>query len=563
MVGRAFQAVYQEIRGLHQAAYILAIFAFGSQILALVRDRLLAYQFGAGVELDIYYTAFRIPDLLFVFFSSMLSVYVLIPFIAARIEKGGESNARQLLSQIFSIFLVAYAALALVVMVSAPTIAAVFFPGISGGTHGEELVLLMRILLLQPLLLGVSSLFGVITQMGQRFVLYAVSPLLYNFGIIFGIVALYPFFGLTGLAAGVVLGAGAHVAVQLPFVMKSPIMPRYVIRFEIRALLEVLRNSIPRTLTLSLHQLVLVILVGMAGVMTVGSVSVFQFAFNLQSVPLAVIGMSYSVAAFPTLARFFAKQEYHEFTHHVVTALRHIIFWSIPALALIVVIRAQLVRVILGAGAFDWNDTRLTAAALALFVLSLTAQAISLLIVRAFYAAGDTRTPLIITILSSLAAVGLSFGLYNVFLASPGFADMVESLLRVSTVSGTEILMLPLGYSIAMLGHTFVLLMIFIRKYQLPSPVLSASFFRASVAACLGAVASYGALNILVAGIKTDTLLGIFLQGFIAGMIGIGAIIAGYYVTRSPELIEVWHALRRRLFRARVVAPQDIDDLAV
>ena len=185
MIRRVFQAVYQEIRGLHQAAYVLALFAFLSQVLALIRDRLLASSFGAGVELDIYYTAFRIPDLLFVLFASMLSVYVLIPFVAQRLSNNALQSARNLMSQMFSIFLVVYVILAFVISIFAPKLVTIFFPGFISGDHAQ-LVLLLRILLIQPLLLGISSLFGVVTQLGQRFMLYALSPLLYNVGIMIG-----------------------------------------------------------------------------------------------------------------------------------------------------------------------------------------------------------------------------------------------------------------------------------------------------------------------------------------------------------------------------------------
>ena len=156
MVRNVLEVVYKEVRGLHQAAYILAVFTLGSQLLALVRDRLLAGQFGAGIELDLYYTAFRVPDLLYVLFASTLSVYVLIPFVADRIKGTDSSAARNLLSQIFTLFLIGYTGLAFVLAVLAPWYVQLLFPGFSG--HEGELVLLMRVLLLQPLFLGISSL---------------------------------------------------------------------------------------------------------------------------------------------------------------------------------------------------------------------------------------------------------------------------------------------------------------------------------------------------------------------------------------------------------------------
>lgn len=562
MVRRVFRMVYQEIRGLHQAAYILAFFAFGSQILALVRDRLLAHQFGAGIELDIYYAAFRIPDFLFVLFASSLSVYVLIPFVTERESDGVDGSSRALLSQVFSLFLIVYVVLGSCVSIAAPTLASFLFPGFTGAEH-TELVLVMRILLIQPLLLGLSSLFGVATQIGQRFMLYALSPLLYNLGIIFGIVMLYPAFGVSGLAYGVILGAFAHMAVQIPFVRRSTFSPRLTFSFDPRLLFSVFRTSIPRALTLSLHQIVFIAFVGIASVMVVGSVSIFQFAYNLQSVPLAIIGVSYSVAAFPTLARLFSRGEHREFIEHVATALRHLFFWSLPAMALIVVIRAQLVRVILGSGSFDWEDTRLTAAALALFSLSLIAQSINLLIIRAFYAGGNTRTPFAVTLFSSVSALILAIGFYIVFLTHPYFASVVESLMRVEGVPGTEVLMLPLGYSIALVMHAMILLTLFVREHNMPLSMISAPFARACGAAAAAGSASYFALNILVVGIRTDTFLGIFLQGFIAGMTGLFAAVVLLYIVRSPELLEVSKALRRRFYKTDVLAPQKTDDLAV
>lgn len=386
MVKRVVNFVYREVRGLHQAAYIIALFAIGSQLLAIVRDRLLAHTFGAGIDLDLYYAAFRVPDLLYVLFASVLSIYILLPFVNRYTEQVSDRAGAAVLSQVFSLFLLIYAFVAALLAFTAPWYIPVIFPGFA--EHFDTLILLLRILLLQPFLLGLSSLCGVVTQMNHRFILYALSPLLYNLGIIIGIAAFYPRLGLEGLVWGVILGAMGHLLIQVPFVRASEYKFSLVKHVDWSLMREILIVSIPRALTLSVNQIVLLVLIGAATVMTAGSVSVFQFAFNLQSVPLAVIGMSYSVAAFPTLSYLFAKKDQVGFNKQLITALRHIIFWSIPIVALVVVLRAHIVRVLLGSGEFDWSDTRLTAAVLAIFVVSLVAQAILLLLIRAFYAGG-------------------------------------------------------------------------------------------------------------------------------------------------------------------------------
>lgn len=547
--------MYKEVRGLHQAAYILALFAFGSQLLALVRDRMLAHQFGAGIELDIYYAAFRVPDLLYVVFASTLSVYVLIPFVVSRIKEEDASQAQALLGQVFSLFLIVYLALASIMWIFAPLIVPILFPGMA--ENAAEIVSVMRILLLQPLFLGVSSLFGVVTQIGHRFVLYAISPLIYNVGIILGITVLYPMFGLSGLGYGVVIGALGHMLVQLPLVQSSSLSFWFATTFDWKLLKEVLRVSIPRAMTLAMHQVVLLVLVSVASVMTVGSVTVFQFAYNLQSVPLAIIGASYSIAAFPLLADLYAQKKHEAFTIHIISALRHIIFWSVPAIGLIIVLRAQMVRVVLGSGAFDWGDTRLTAAVLALLCISLFAQAINLLIVRVFYAGGFTKIPFLVTLFGSVSAILFTLLFYKSYLLSEGAQIAVETLMRINGVPGSEILTVAFGYSIAIIVQTIVLCIMAVYTFKLPTAWVPLHVLRSVLAAVVGGFCAYTSLNFFVFGINEETFIGIFLQGLMGGVAGIIGVVSTYYVLKSPELREVHKALQARRRKTEVVSAQD------
>lgn len=547
--------VYKEVRGLHQAAYVLGLFAFGSQLLALVRDRLLAHQFGAGIELDLYYTAFRIPDLLYVLFASTLSVYVLIPFVAARIKGDDAKEARQLLSQIFSGFLIVYIFLAVIIWIFLPLLLPLFFPGF-GGTM-DVLVSVTRILLLQPLFLGISSLFGVVTQLHHRFILYAISPLIYNLGIILGIIFLYPVIGLQGLAFGVVLGAIGHMAVQIPLVRGSSLSFTLTRDISWTHLGQILALSIPRALTLALQQIVLLVLIGVASVMAIGSVSVFQFAYNLQSVPLAIIGASYSIAAFPFLADLFAQKKMEAFNLHIVTAMRHVIFWAIPVIALLIVLRAHIVRVVLGSGAFNWADTRLTAAVLALLVISMFAQAINLLTIRAFYAGGHTRIPFFVTLFGSFFTIGFTLFLHASYQLYPVFPQFLESLMRVEGVPGSEVMVLGLGYSISICLQTALALYFLVKKFEMPIRWIFVSIGRAFLAAVIGAYATYVTLNIFVEGINDTAFLGILIQGALGGIAGLIGVVGTYYVVRSPELKEIYKSFHSRIFKTNVVAPQE------
>jgi putative peptidoglycan lipid II flippase len=553
MVRKMLGMVYREVRGLHQAAYVLALFAIGSQLLALVRDRLLAHQFGAGAELDMYYAAFRIPDLLFVLFASTLSVYVLIPFVSKTTDDGVKRGS-ELLSQVFTIFLAFYSAVAVGLYFAMPQLSLWLFPGIEDQTM---LVLLSRLLLLQPFLLGISSLFGVVTQIGHRFVLYAVSPIVYNIGIIVGIAGLYPFIGLPGLAVGVVFGAWLHLMVQWPFVRQSEYRLGLAAFFDLKKLSEILALSIPRALTLSMQQIVMLALFGFASAMAVGSVSVFQFAYNLFSVPLAIIGVSYSVAAFPVMSELWGKGKRDEFNLHIVTALRHIIFWAVPAIVLIIVLRAQLVRVVLGSGAFDWSDTRLTAAVLAVLMVSLLAHAVSLVAVRAFYAGGRTLVPFMVTAFGSVLALAFSYVSYLIYMADERLAGYVSSVMRLGGVEGSEVLALAFGYAFAVILQSIVLVGLLVVDFRVPLLSSWRSLGRAVPAALVGGLFAYVALNFTVEGVEQERLIGILIQGFLAGAAGIFGSAMTYTWSRSPELQEIYSSFQKKILKTDVVAPQE------
>jgi len=479
---------------------------------------------------------------------------VLLPFVTqARADKGAAAGGA-VLGQMFTVFLLCYSGIALLLFVGAPFLAMFFFPGLSGDV--ETLTTLIRILLLQPLLLGVSSLFGVVTQLSHRFILYAISPLIYNVGIIFGITVLYPHLGMQGLAVGVVIGALGHMLVQLPLVTTSELAFGLIKRIDWKLLRSVFAVAIPRALTLSVHQLVLLVFVGVATMMAAGSVSVFPFAFNLQSVPLAIIGMSYSVAAFPVLADLFAKQDHQNFGTHVVTALRHILFWSLPIIALVIVLRAQIVRVVLGSGEFDWSDTRLTAAVLAVFIVALTAQSILLLLVRTFYAGGKTRTPLLVALGGAVVSMGSAFLGLRLFALYPESKIFVESLFRLDDVVGTEVLLLALAFVLGVLVEMGVLLALSIREFKLPVEHFWGQLTEAILAAIVAALTAYTALIFLVDGINQESFLGIMLQGVIAGLVGVFGALATYYILGSRELDEMYRSYHSRIFKTDVIAPQ-------
>lgn len=525
---------------MHQAAYVLAALALGSQLLALLRDRLLAATFGASHILDLYYAAFRIPDFLFATIASLLSLYALLP-VLSRLEASQPGRMMTFLRGALLFFFLAMGGIAIVLFFMTPWLALLIAPGIAG----PSLILLMRILLLQPILLGASNTIASFTQLRHRFILYSISPLLYNLGIIFGVLILYPLFGIAGLGWGVVLGAFFHLMVQVPFFSSESgqPMPWHDIA---HALKEVLTLSVPRTLALAANQITLLVLVGLASVFAVGSIAVFMFAYNLQAVPLTLIGVSYSVAAFPTLARLHANGQKEDFIRHIETALRHIFLWSIVATVFIIVLRAQLVRVILGAGAFDWTATRLTAAALALFILSLLAQNASMLIDRVYFAAGNTIRPLLYGVSDVFFSIVSAFLFIFLFHAYPLLQEFVNALLRVDDVQGTIVLTLAIAYAFGSIMQFLISLFFFVRDFKVPLHSVWRLCFEIGSASIIGSSVSYLILAFIGSRINLNTTLGVLWQGTAAGIGGLIITLGILWLLGNPELQEAVIALRRR-----------------
>jgi peptidoglycan biosynthesis protein MviN/MurJ (putative lipid II flippase) len=322
---------------------------------------------------------------------------------------------------------------------------------------------------------------------------------------------------------------------------------------------QVIMISLPRTLALATDKIVIAVLVAMASYLAAGSIAIFNLAFNLQSVPLAIVAVSYSTAAFPTLSQMFKRGEKQEFVDKLATALRHIIFWSIPATVFFIVLRAQIVRVILGAKKFSWTDTRIAAAALALFTVSLLAQGLVLLFVRAYYAGGKTFKPFIINASTSVLAIIFAIIFKQLFEHWPLFHFFFLSLLRVDNVAIATVLMLAWAYSLNNLVNAWLLWINFERDFGfLPSNVVR-SLFECFSASVIGGFFAYLVLDLTGRLVSLNSFLAIFTQGLVAGIVGL---IVWYLVLRAignPELREIYGQLHSRIWRGqRIIAEENV-----
>ena len=537
----------REIPSFHAAALILGGAALASKLLGLLRDRLLAGRFGAGDTLDVYYAAFLIPD----FFYTLLligaaSAAVLPLYLEYERSGAGERFVSNLLT-VVGTAAIAFAGLA---AAFAPELVGVVAPGF-GPEKLAEAARLTRIMMANVVFLGIAGILSSVLQARHRFFVFALPPIAYNLGIILGIVAFVPALGPIGLACGVILGGALQVAVQIPAL--RALRFRFAPRFDLgdRGLARVVKTSFPRVAALSLSQLTLVALTAIASSFAAGSVSVFKFAANLIYVPVGLVGVSYALAMFPKLSAVSIEGAGREFCDQVLLGLRNILFWALPSAAILIVLRAHVVRVVLGSGAFNWEDTRLVAAVLAVLAAAVVSESVLPLILRAFYAVGRTREPFLWDALGSLATVGIALGFSAWFAANPAALGRVAVVLRIGDLAAPRILAAAIGFALGSLLNSILLWgalkRVLRERFGVGLGIEFGPFASMLGAAVLAGLAAYGALLPFPALIATNTFAGILLQGAAAGVVGFAVYGAALAWQGNPEILGLIASVRGRL----------------
>ena len=293
------------------AAIILGISSLISGLLGLVRDRLLAGYFGASPELDVYFAAFRIPDAVYGILIAGGMAMVFLPIFSDYFDKD-QKEAWRFANIIINCFLFFLVIFSVNLFVLTPAILNFITPGFSIGQR-ELTADLSRILFLSPILLGLSGIFSSILHYFNRFLAYSLAPVFYNLGIIFGIVFFLPNFGLYGLIFGVILGVLLHLFIQLPAVFYSGFHYQAIFDFNYPGLKKIFSLIVPRIVSQVFLQSNTIIITAIASTLASGSIAIFNFANNLQSLPVGIIGASFAVASFPALSSAWVNGQKEKF----------------------------------------------------------------------------------------------------------------------------------------------------------------------------------------------------------------------------------------------------------
>jgi putative peptidoglycan lipid II flippase len=382
--------------GILRAAVMLVIGFLLSRVLGLIRESILAGVFGGRMEYEAYAAALRPPDTIFLVVAGGALGSAFIPAFATYLVRGERDQAWRMGSAVANLITVILMVVALVTALLARPVVA---PILVGGRDPQFQALtasLMQIMLISPVIFGVSGLLMGVLNAHQRFLLPALAPSLYNLGIIFGALVLSPSMGIYGAAWGAVIGAALHLAVQLPGLIA--LSPKYTPAFDLRhpGVREVARLMAPRVLGLAVTQINFWVNVALASSMVEGSIAALTRAWFVMLMPQGIIAQSVANAVFPTFAVHVASNDTGALRGTLAQVLRAVLFLSIPASVALILLRLPIVRVIYDYGAFTNADAQATAWALLFFALGLVAHSLVEIVTRAFYALHDTRTPVII-----------------------------------------------------------------------------------------------------------------------------------------------------------------------
>lgn len=525
------------------AAVLVGFFALLSRILGLVRDRILAGRFGAGDELDVYYAAFRLPDLVFnlLIFGSISVAFIPIFLETYRSDKqrGWETASRTLNFLLFSLIFIS----ALLILAAPILIDKFIAPGFDPSKK-VEVVAMSRILFLSPLFLGLSSFLTALLQTFRRFLITSLAPIMYNIGIIVGALFLVDFFGIYGLAWGVVLGAFLNFLIQLPAIREFGFKFRPRLDFWVPEVKKILRLMIPRTLGLATFQINSIVITAIISTLKAGSLTIFSFADNLQSLPVGIVGVAFSTAVFPALAGAAAKKQLNVFKDRFSATFRQIVFFMLPSAFLFFLLRDQIVYLVLRTGQFSRLDGRLTAAILGVFCFGVLTQGLSPLIAKSFYALQNTKTPAVIGAVSVAVNVILAFLFVYLFSFGNFFSDFFVNVFGLRSAGDFRIIALPVAVAVSSLFNTSLLLKFLSSRLggfgygEIASPV-----YKMLIASAAMAAGVYPLLYVLTAVMGEETFLAAFIQGFSAAVAGA----AIYFLVAKLFRLREADAILRRL----------------
>ncbi len=514
------------------AAFVLMSMVFTSRVLGLIRDRLLVARF-APEDLGVYFAAFRLPNLLFELLVMGVLTSAFIPVFTKYVMKEKENAAFLMASAIINLSFVGLLVLSIPILIWTRQISQFLAPGFSP-VQIDQMVSFTRFMIVfqvVPLMMG--NFFTGILQSYNLFLLPAAAPVVYNIGIIVSIIVLSGTLGLYAPVVGVGVGALLFMGIQLPSLFSLGFRHRLVWDPHHPGVSEVGKLMAPRTLGLAISQIDTTVDLMLASLLGARMVTIFNFAQHLQQLPIGLFGATIAQAALPSLSVASASENREQFKTSILSAINQVLFFVLPASALFMVLRIPVVRLVFGSSRFDWDATVLTGMTLSAFSISLFAQALIHVLARGFYALYDSKTPVIVGVITIAV-------------------NTVSSILFIQ-VWHLPVWSLGLSTSIASILNAFVLLILLDRRVNFPKHSLIVPPLKMLIAATVTGLMLYIPLKLLDQLVfDTTRTINLLLLTGVTGAIGLSSYMFLSWVLGVGE-VQSFVRLLSKVRRARQI----------
>jgi putative peptidoglycan lipid II flippase len=393
-------------------SFLLVGFLFAAdKLIALLRQILVGRNFGVGPELDAFNAANNLPDMLFALISGGAMAVAVIPVLTETLDREGRGAAWALFSRLANWAFLITAALAVILAVFAePFVRRVVVPNLDP-QYQDLTAGLMRLDLLALMIFSISGLVMAGLQANKHFLLPGLAPILYNAGLIFGVLVLVPRFGIFGLAYGTILGAAMHLGIQIPGLIRHGFRWAPSLDWRSPGVIKAATLMGPRILTVAAIQTIFVATDNFASGLGEGAITSLAYGWLILQVPETILGSALGTVILPTLSELADRGNFDELRKMIRRAVLATLGMTLPVLVLGIPLMGTAVRMVFEGRAFTAEDSAMVAAAARIFLLGLPAHALIETAVRSFYARQDARTPLWTAILTAVLFILLCFGL--------------------------------------------------------------------------------------------------------------------------------------------------------
>lgn len=473
-INKTKQIIFAQQGGIFSSALIISGMIVISGIFGFLRYRILAGYFNKE-ELDVFFAAFRLPDLIFeILITGALTSSFIPVFIKYQKNK---QELEQHISSIFNLLLIILVLIVIVLYFSMDFL----IPLITPGFKGEKLmqvILYSKILLISqlPFLVAGNFLTG-IAQAHKTFLITSVAPILYNLSVIVGTLLFASQFHLLAPILGVSVGAVLFFLIQIPIIITFEIKYRLIIKIT-NGVKEFFKMIGPRILTVIVTQVDATIDLSLTSLLGSGSYTIFYFAQHLQLLPVSVIGVAFGQASLPYLSEMVEQGRQDELKKIIIESLLNLFFFTVPIMVFFVFARTPLIRVFFGGERFDWDATVQTAYTLSYFALSLPFHAVYYFLTRCFYSLFDSKTPFVI----SLFTIALNMGLSLYFIL----------VLKLPVWS------LAISFSVSVIANSTILFIILVARLKnMDIPFFIKEIIKMMLASCIASLPAYYLIKLM------------------------------------------------------------------